>query len=196
VLPPTLDVKMSSEAAEYVALTPVVTSEMALAELLELVVDAVGLDAGRVAEILKRGSLVSGATRFRWAALGATPDDLHAALARLPRPEPARPLDAALCTEVVLVGRAGRTPISAAAGRKRRLFKRRSFWDELFASVADVRYMDYGYRAHADRYTASLKGATWFGAAVELLSFSVLRRHLAAAPPERVEFSVSRRAGS
>ena len=66
-LPPTVRVKLSSEAAESISLTPVVVQEMAIRELVEHMLGVTGKDVPRIREILLRGTLVSGASRFRWA---------------------------------------------------------------------------------------------------------------------------------
>jgi len=65
-LPEKIRVKLSSEAAESIALTPVVVQEMALRELIEHVLGVTGKDEARIRDLLLRGTLVSGASRFRW----------------------------------------------------------------------------------------------------------------------------------
>ena len=66
-LPPTVRVKLSSEAAESISLTPVVVQEMPVRELVEHMLGVTGKDEARIREMLLRGTLVSGASRFRWA---------------------------------------------------------------------------------------------------------------------------------
>ena len=66
-LPPTVRVKLSSEAAESISITPVVVQEMPVRELVEYMLGVTGKDEARIRELLLRGSLVSGASRFRWA---------------------------------------------------------------------------------------------------------------------------------
>src|SRR5450756_1325760 len=65
-LPPTVRVKLSSEAAESISITPVVVQEMPVRELVEYMLGVTGKDEARIRELLLRGSLVSGASRFRW----------------------------------------------------------------------------------------------------------------------------------
>ena len=65
-LPPTVRVKLSSEAAESISLTPVIVQEMPLRELIEYMLGVAGKDEGRIRELLLRGTIVSGASRFRW----------------------------------------------------------------------------------------------------------------------------------
>src|SRR5438874_1143259 len=72
-LPDKVRVKLSSEAAEGISITPVVAREMPLRELVEYMLGVTGKDEGRVRELLLRGTLVSGASRFRWAGWEADP---------------------------------------------------------------------------------------------------------------------------
>ena len=64
--PEIVTVKISSEAAGYLSLSPVVVEQMPLAELVELILSATGKSLARVCEVLRRGVLVAGASRFRW----------------------------------------------------------------------------------------------------------------------------------
>ena len=77
-LPPTVRVKLSSEAAESISITPVVVQEMPVRELVEYMMGVTGKDEARIAELLLRGSLVSGASRFRWVGWEAAREDLRA----------------------------------------------------------------------------------------------------------------------
>src|SRR6266478_9034471 len=108
-LPDTIRVKLSSEAAEYVSITPVVVQEMPVRDLVEHMLGITGKDEARVRDLLLRGTLVSGASRFRWTGVEADPESVHAILASFPDPEPARPFAAARCVRVVL--RTPRQPI-------------------------------------------------------------------------------------
>ena len=153
-LPPTVRVKLSSEAAESISITPVVVQEMPVRELVEYMLGVTGKDEARVRELLLRGSLVSGASRFRWTGWDAGLDNVRELLATFPDPDPARPFDALQCTRATLRG--GRQPIEIAreAGARKGLFQRESFWDVLMKTVARAgpAYMGYSYRERADRY--------------------------------------------
>src|ERR1039458_1467365 len=83
-LPPTVRVKLSSEAAESISLTAVVVQDMPLRELVEYMLGAIGKDEARLRQLLLRGSLVSGASRFRWTGWDAPLDDLRQLLATRP----------------------------------------------------------------------------------------------------------------
>ena len=67
-----------------------------------------GKDEGRVRELLLRGTLVSGASRFRWAGWEADPQALLDLLATFPDPEPARPFTPDRCVRAILRGPLGR----------------------------------------------------------------------------------------
>ena len=66
-LPQTVRVKLSTEAAEAISITPVLVQELPVRELVEHMLGVTGKDEPRIRELLVRGTLVSGASRFRWA---------------------------------------------------------------------------------------------------------------------------------
>ena len=84
-------VKLSSEAAESISITPVVVREMPMRELVEHMLGVIGKDKARVHELLLRGTLVSGASRFRWIGWDASREAIEEMLASFPDPDPARP---------------------------------------------------------------------------------------------------------
>ena len=87
-LPATVRVKLSSEAAESISITPVVVQEMPVRELVEYMLGVTGKDEARIRELLLRGSLVSGASRFRWAGWEADLQNLRELLATFPGSRP------------------------------------------------------------------------------------------------------------
>ena len=181
-LPERIRVKLSSEAAEAISLTPVVVREIALRELIDHMLGVTGKDAPRIRELLRRGTLVSGASRFRWE--GWEPDamDLDTLLASFPDADPQRPFAAPRCVRAVLRG--GRQPIDLPrqACERKPLFRRASFWDVLLevAGAAGTRYTEYSYRDRADRYRADLAPAhaQRLRAAAGTLRYSTLREQL------------------
>lgn len=193
-LPLDVRVKLSSEAAESVALTPVVVREMPFGELLEQIAGATGAEPARVREILKRGSLVSGATRFRWQGWECGEEELEQAIGALPQPEPWRPFAAERCERVILIAGAARIEISRAAAEQRRLFRRRSFWQCLMAEAAAPAYVTYHYKDRADHYramlTAEQRARLQAGAA--LLRFPGLAKQIRRAALEQVELIAGR----
>ena len=149
-LPSTIRVKISSEAAGSIALSPVVAREITPAGLAAEIVAVTGKDAARLIEIFRRGTFASGASRFRWQ--GFDIDDRAAAslLAAFPEPDPSRPFTARSCTLIVLRGRTARVPLDRDAIAARRWFRRRSFWDELLAIAPAPVYAGYSYKESAD----------------------------------------------
>jgi hypothetical protein len=153
-LPPTVRVKLSSEVAESISITPVVGQDMPVRELVEYMLGVTGKDEARIRELLLRGSLVSGASRFRWTGWDAGLENLRELLATFPDPDPSRSFAAAHCTRATLRG--GRQPIEIAreAATRKGLFQRQSFWDVLMTVTAGAApaYAGYSYRERADRF--------------------------------------------
>ncbi|MGC8794589.1 MAG: hypothetical protein ACP5U2_14485 [Bryobacteraceae bacterium] len=195
-LPAALRVKLSSEEAAYLAMTPVVVQEMALRDLIELALAAVGKDPERIAELLLRGALVSGATRFRWDGFRPDPEELAALLASFPDPEPQRPFAAERCVRAVLSGPFCRIEISRRAGAQRRWLRQRSFWDVLMeeAARAGLEYREYSYKDRADCYRLILSpgSARRLREQAGLLRYSTLEDRVRAGGFEQIEFYVLR----
>jgi hypothetical protein len=112
-----------------------------------------GKDEARIRELLLRGSLVSGASRFRWTGWDAGLENLRELLATFPDPDPSRPFAAAIARAPP----ARRPPAHRDCARSRArkgLFQRESFWDALMKVIAGAgpAYAGYSYRERADRY--------------------------------------------
>src|SRR5580704_17886936 len=103
-LPQTIRVKLSSEAAEAISLTPVVVQELAVRDLIEHMLGITGKDEPRIRELLKRGTLVSGASRFRWVGWEADLEGVREVLATFPDADPSRTFVAATCQRATLRG--------------------------------------------------------------------------------------------
>ncbi|HBY63187.1 MAG TPA: hypothetical protein DEH78_25475 [Solibacterales bacterium] len=188
-LPPTLRVKLSSEAAGAIAITPVVSQDLALSELLQVLLAAAGYDVARVRDLLERGSVVNGATRYRWQGFQAEESDLAAALAQFPRSDPSLLFNAAKCTRAVLRGRAARVELTAQTAGRRRILRRRSYWDALLAECAAPEYREYSYRERADLFVASLDAgrAARLREAAKLLAYSALEQQIRCGAFDHVE---------
>ena len=131
-LPPTVRVKLSSEAAESISLTPVVVQELPVRELVEHMLGVTGKDEARIRELLLRGTLVSGASRFRWAGWEADLDGLARAAGHLSRSRPVATLrrrSAAFARSSAAAARPSR--FTREAGARKGLFQRETFWDVL-----------------------------------------------------------------
>ncbi len=194
-LPAQVRVKLSSEAAGSIAITPVVIQEMALGDLLEHVLAVTGgKQLERIGETLKRGTLVSGASRLRWEGFDAEIETLSALLSQFPDPDPARPFRTEGCRGILLLGPATRIEIPREAASKRRFLRRRSFWDAVMEHAAQPAYDSYSYRERADIYTARLAAAQTarLREAAGLLSFSSLARQVASSFFDRLQLAVSR----
>jgi len=192
--PASVRVKLSSEAAGAISITPVVVRDLPFCELLEEIAAVCGKDVVRAAETLRRGNLVSGATRFRWQSVELTTAELSTALAFLPDPEPARPFAAARCTQAVFAGPGVLIPFERGAGLAHRLFQRATFWDALMQASAEAVYVTYRYRERADLYRASLslEYRALVRAALPLVKNRALARRLMAAPFDCLNLLVPR----
>jgi hypothetical protein len=195
-LPQTVRVKLSSEVAESISLTPVVVQELAMRDLMEHILGIAGKDEARIREILLRGTLVSGASRFRWQGWQAEAPDLTAMLASFPDPDPSLPFAAARCTRVTLRG--GRQAIELAReaiGRKS-LLRRTTYWDLLMevAGAASPVYQGYSYKDRTDRFLRefSRAEADRLRAGSDAVSFSTLRDQIKYSGFVQAELYVSR----
>ena len=196
-LPETIRVKLSSEEAGGVSITPVVVREMPLRDLVELMLDLTGKNAARLRELLLSGTLVSGASRFRWAALEAGVESLEALLATFPDPEPERPFAPERCVRVRIEGPGLRGDIPREALAKRRILRRGSFWDILVdvAAEAGLHYAGYSYRERADRYVLEIPPAQLerIQESARLLRYSTLEAQMRRGSVRQVVFLVRRR---
>lgn len=186
LLPEKVRVKLSSEAAGAISLTPVVVQELPLRELVEYMLGVAGKDEARIREILLRGTLVSGATRFRWNGWDAGDGALATLLASFPDADPSRPFAAACCVRAVLRGGRNAIEIPREAGSRKGLLGRHSFWDVLMEVVAAAPpvYTGYSYRDRADRYMREFTRAEAgsIRAAAESAAYTTLREQIRVAP--------------
>jgi hypothetical protein len=153
-LPSTIPVKLSSEGAGSIAITPVVVQQLTPSELIEHLLGITGKDEARIREILRRGTLVSGGSRFRWPGWDPDPDGLHEVVARFPDPDPSRPFSAERCLRAILCGGRQAVELPRELIARKRLLERRSFWDLLMevTGITGVAYRGYSYRDRGDRY--------------------------------------------
>lgn len=193
-----VQVRISSEAAGAVALTPVVLRDMPLAEFIELLAAASSADPARIHGLLKRGVLVSGASRFRWQPLDCSLDDVAAALDLLPKPDPALPFTPHRCFHATLIAGSRRWNLTREAASKRRLIHslllRSTFWDRLIAALPAPAYVAYSYKDHADLYRLDLDDAArrMLHSASSLLPYPALAADLRAARITTLEWLVKR----
>jgi len=192
--PDIVRVKLSSEEAGSIALTPVVVRDMQFGELLEELAAVHGKDRERIAATLKRGSVTGGATRFRWQSLELSYVELASALACLPNDEPNRPFEHAGCTQAMFTGQGVRITVLREAAQARRLFQRNSFWSALLQLAGTAQYVAYSYRERADIFRAPLSAGQResIRAALQALKNPALARRIHQAPFETIDFTVTR----
>jgi hypothetical protein len=178
-LPPTIRVKLSSEGAGAVSITRVVVQELATREFIEQLLGVTGKDEPRIREILLRGTLVSGASRFRWTGWKPQAEDLRELLATFPDADPSLSFAAERCVRTTLRGGRQSVEIHREATARKRFFAHTSFWDVLMEVVGggDVTYSGYSYRDRADRYLRSISAteAEQLRAAGSMINYSRLR---------------------
>jgi len=193
-LPETIRVKISSEGAEMISLTPVVSQEMPLAELLRVILGLTGKDVRRISELLLRGSFISGASRFRWTGWRVDTAVLSGALAAFPDPDPARAFDPERCFQAVLRGVSQQIAVSRESGARRRFFRKQDFWGLLVKEATAPAYLTYSYQSSADVFRASLSREARMRVreSSSLLAYDGLARQIRSASIDRVEFYVHR----
>jgi hypothetical protein len=195
-LPQTVRVKLSSEVAEAISITPVVLQELPVRELVEHLLGIAGKDERRIREILLRGTLVSGASRFRWAGWDADAESLRELLATFPDADPSRPFAAAGCIRAMLRGGRRAIEIPREAAARRSLFQRTTFWDLLMEVVgaSGSAYSGYSYRERADRYLRQFTPAETerVRAAADAVRYSALRDQIRSVEFTQAELHVAR----
>lgn len=189
-------VKISSEAAGYLSLSQVVVQQMPLFELVEVILGVTGKNRERVCEVLRRGVLVAGASRFRWQGWDADPESTRRLLDNFPDSEPSRKFRADCCLRAVLGGARSSIEILRETGQERALLRRRSYWDALMdlARAVGPRYVEYSHQAKSDCYRIQLseENAALLRDAARRLRYSALKARLAASSVEWVDLYTTR----
>ncbi len=172
-------------------MTPVARVDVPVVELASKILGVSGKDPARVSGILARGSLVSGDARYRWSSIQASTDELAALLECFPDHDPNRVLDPSRCVLMVFRGVRGAVQITAEVGRQRRLFRRRSFWDEALALLVQLAPTceRYSYPDGADVFAAQLTpdARDRLRQLGSLLRFTSLETHLQSLRGDQVE---------
>ena len=195
-MPERIQTKISSEAAGSISFAPVVRREITSAELLEAILRVTGKDAARVCEVLRQGTVVNGASRFRWQSIEAGPEEVARAMDAFPDPQPGRPFDAGRCVRARLLG--GRAPIDLdrQAASSKSWFARSSFWQVLMEAAARLPlvYQQYSYAERADVYLADLplEAACVLREQARLLRYSALEAAVREYAYQRLELWVER----
>lgn len=174
-----------------IAITPVVAQDLELRELVDVVLASTGKDLPRIQDLLRRGSVVHGLSRYRWQPIELDSAELSSILASFPDPDPSTPFHPARCTQIVLVGHTARIALPREAAAKRRFLKRTSFWDKLMEAASPAVYTGYSYRDKVDIFRAAVPAAKVREAAA-LLTYSTLVRQLESTNINVVEFFIPR----
>ena len=195
-LPASVRVKLSTEAAGSITITPVVVQELPTRDLVEHMLGITGKDEARVHELLLRGTLVSGASRFRWTGWDADLAGLRSVLATFPDPEPSLPFAPERCLRAVLRGGGRSIEIPREIGAVKPFLRPTSFWDVLMgvATAGEIRYVDYSYKERADCYCTSFSPAALarLREGARLIKYTTLRDQIRTAGLEAADLYVSR----
>lgn len=195
-LPETVRVKLSTEAADAISLTPVIAQEMRFRELFDVILALTGKQPARIRDLIERGTIVSGASRFRWQGWSADLGDIERLLTTFPDPDPSRAFNATACVKAILRTQLSSIEIPREVGSRRMFLRRSSFWDALMtmAGTTTPAYVEYSYRERADRYRVTL-GLPERGALVDstkLLAYSTLVTQISRISVDTVELLTTR----
>ena len=167
-----------------------------IGELIGRVLGVTGKNAPRIREILLRGTIVSGATRYRWEGVEASEGELEELLAGFPDAQPERAFDASQCVRVVLRGDRGSIEITAEAASEKRLFKKSNFWNVLLPALEELgpMYRQYSYSEKCDVYEVALPLESLDGlkSNAGLLKYSGLADQLTRFEAAKAELHVAR----
>jgi hypothetical protein len=186
-LPDVIPVRRTEEEAGYVSIRAVVRQNFRLNDLLGMVLAVTGKHPERVRQILRSGSVSFHAYRYSWEGFSVGDAELTALLSPFPDADPTRAFRPQACVAVILESGPPPRPIlelERAALVRRRLFRRRSFWDALLDAAASgpLVYAGYSYHWRADLYRLDLAPAQAAALAAEAKSLAPrdLRRGLRA----------------
>jgi hypothetical protein len=195
-LPATVRVKLSTEAAGAITITPVVVRDMPVRDLIELMLPSGGKDVKRIRRLIEVGNFVAGGSRLRWQGWDAAASDVEEILSTFPDPDPAMEFAPSRCVAAVLCGEYVRIELDRQAANRKRLLRRSSFWDHILglARLATPRYHEYSYRDRADcfRLTLSPSEVPALRRAARLLPYSTLARQIESAIFDYIDLFVKR----
>jgi hypothetical protein len=114
-----------------------------------------------VRQILRAGSVTFHAYRYSWNGFQLEEHELTVLLARFPDADPSRAFRPEACTMVLVAGGSPPRPLlelERAAIARKRLLRRRSFWDALLGAAQSglLSYDGYSYQWRADLYRLTL----------------------------------------
>ena len=155
-------VKLVSEAAEYVSVTHVVQRDFTLQELVDVMLPVLGIDAARMRQMLRVGTLSTGEYRYRWEGIEVAADELEEILKDVPHDEPSRTFDPARCYLVRFRRGQESLDLPREGAARKALFAKESFWGALLRlAPQEIHYADYSHADKADRFSLSLDLDRW-----------------------------------
>lgn len=159
--PEVIPVRRTEEEAGYVSIRPVVRQNFRLNDLLGLVLGVTGKHPERIRQILRSGGVSFHSYRYWWEGFQLEEQELATLLAHFPDADPSRVFRPEACTAIVLEAGSPPRPVlelERAATSRKRLFRRRSFWETLLAAAASgpLAYGGYSYQWRADLYRLDL----------------------------------------
>ena len=163
-LPAAIPVRYTDEEAGFVSVRPVLRMSLRPEQLLELILGVTGKNTERVQQILRGGSVAAGGYRYWWESLETAEEEVAAALAAFPDADPARAFEPGRCVLVVAeaagTGPLGGVEFAADVAGRRRMFRGRSFWEELMDAAVPPRgtvvYRSYSYARRGDLFALEL----------------------------------------
>ena len=195
MMPQKIRVRLLSEAAEYVTVTPVVQRDFSPAELVEAMLPVLGKDANRIQQILRAGTLSTGNYRYRWEPVEADSQELETLLGAFPGPDPSRIFQPTECFLVRFRRGAETLDLPREMASRKPLFGRQSFWDGLLELIGrGVRYADYSHADRADIFTLLVdrETAEQLRALLPLLKPKSAAERLERFRPEQIEWLTRR----
>lgn len=181
-------------------MTAVHRVDVPLDQLASRILGLCGKDPRRVASIFRRGTLVTEDTRFRWLPLEASEEELAELLGRFPDHDPDRSFDRKNCIRMEFHGFRGAFEITRDAGRERRLFRRKVFWDDALELIEnlDPQCQRHSYSDGADIFVAELTpdACARLRQLGRRLRYTSLETQLRSLPAGQVSLSVPRPAKS
>lgn len=191
----TFRVKLVSEAAEYVSITPIIHRDYTLHELIGAMLPVVGRDAERIRQMLRVGGLSNGEYRFRWEGREVDAAQIEGVLAGYPRAEPQRPFEAEKCVAIRFSRGVEVLSLPRESAERKSLFAAKSFWDEFLRFArSGLRYADYAYADQADVYVLELDLSSHeaFRALLPLMKPKSAGDRLERLRPEKIELLTRR----
>lgn len=154
-VPEKVQVRVMSDAAGFIDMTRVAHREVPFAEVLDMLVAVAGLDPPRIVTLLKSGTAVINAYRYRWPPLVMDAAEIAPLLERFPRPQPERPFDVERCLQAKIRAGVETILLPRESAARPRPGKKENFWDALMAVAKQhgPSYDTYSYRDGADLYS-------------------------------------------